>query len=351
MASLFSLSILALALVISTNSVIGTPDSIKAALRESDVYPVLSSRIVESFANKAQEMPETKLNQKAIDDAFAKTITPSLVQNNVENIISGMYSWLDGSTSTPTFNVNVGDIQQQIINNLGDASVTRLKGLPACTVEQLQQLDANNVDPFTIPCNPPGLDLAQLRKQFQAQVDTSGNTKSNDSTNISADKMVNSAGQNVFSQADYVPKLFQLGQKLPWIFGLMAILSSVAIVYFNKPRKQGIQSIAIMAIVAGILLLLLVTITTVALRYLGNNAPGIAVEVAMSTINTLYRQMAISLKVFASSYILLGLVGLITIRFIKPPGQNTDALPLTSDTTAADTSISGSNQSSHIPPL
>lgn len=336
--ALFSLCVFGLAVAFSINSVFGTPDNLKASLQRGGVYEVVSSEIAKQLAGEAAQNSEIPVDTKTMEHAAAAAITPTLVQQNTEKVIDGTYSWLDGTTPTPTFRIDVADIQKHVSTNLGDAAIDRAGKLPLCTQTQLQKLNMSELDPFSIPCRPPGMDVSTLRQQFVGDLFMS-NSSSADKT-ITARDITNEAGQNVFAQASQAPQAFQFGQKLPWIFGVLAIISATIVGFLNTPRLRGVKSLSITLFIVGILLLGFMAIVAFVLHQVGSNITGASSETGgavLTVVRSLANQMNSPLKIFAITYVILGIAGLILPRLLKrkpriTPATTTPYAPIQSET-------------------
>ncbi len=351
-ASLFGLSIFGLAVAFSFNAVFGTPDSLKVALAKSGTYTIIADSIAANLANETYTSyigdratggsgEPVKANTAAFNKAAKSIITPSIIQRNTEKVIDGSYAWLDGSMPTPTFRLDTNEIQQQVAANLGTAATGRVGKLPICTQAQLQQLDIHNIDPFTVPCRPPDINLTALRRQFEDNL--SVNNDSPADKIITAEDVTNEAGQNVFAQAKRIPRIFQLGQRLPWIFGVVAIISAVIVVCFSSPRLRGVKSVSIMFLIMGVMLFAFIVIVAFVFRQIGANIAGASNEVGdtvLTVARALNDQVSSPLKIFAIVYVLLGITGLVLPRFVRnrpqptlPQTSNSSDTPPTSPTT------------------
>lgn len=321
-ASLFGLAIFGLAVTFSLNSVFGTPSHLKTTLRDGGVYEVIATEIAAQLATDAHTSTDIPVDRETFHQAAKAAVTPELVQQNSEKIIDGTYAWLDGSTPTPDFQVDTAAIQQQMSANLSQAAADRLSTLPACTLAQLQHTDMSTLDPFSIPCRPPGMNTATIRQQFAQNIGT-GNSLLPDEP-VTANDLTSSDGQQVFAQAGHVPDVFQLGLVLPWIFGMLAILTAAVVIFFNVPRLRGVTPLSISLLITGVLLLAAMTIVSFIFRQIGASIASTGNEAgnaALTVAQTLTKQVNGPLRVFAAAYLLIGIIGLVVPRFIKPGPQ------------------------------
>lgn len=317
--ALFSFSIFGLAIVFSVSSVFGTPDNLKTSLQKSEIYKVLPNEIAKQLVSETTANQNMPIDNKFIEPAVTSAITPSFVQINTEKIIDGTYSWLDGTTPTPIVRIDISDVQKQISANLSDQAVKRISKLPVCTQAQLRQLSQSNVNPFTIPCQPPEFDTASVSKQFEQEAQ-SNNGLLQEKT-ITGANIKNSSGQNVFAQAERVPQAFQLGQKLPWIFGILIIICGTVVILLNNPKQRGVRSLSRSLLVAGTLLLVFMTIVNVVLRqseYHTMNQNEELGGVVLSIAHKLIDQVNSPLRIFAAIYVFIGVAGIVIPKYILP---------------------------------
>lgn len=328
---LFGLSAFGLAITFSLNRVLGSPDSLKSALREGRVYEAISGDIADAIASSAydsfakQNMSAagvtTGVKEAHFTDAAKQAVTPEIVRENGEKIIDGTYAWLEGSVPTPSFQLDTSPIQKQLATSLGQLATDRVSSLPACTLAQLQQLDLNAHDPFTIPCQPPGMNAATLRKQFEREVQANNSTLQGEA--ITAQDLNSSQGQSIFAELDRVPAVFQLGQKLPWIFGFLAILTTGLAIHLHEPRLRGVRNLSIQLLLAGLLLLATLAAMSFIVSYIRDNA-NIAIaangagRATSAIIQLLFNQAKNPLRVFVGLYVSIGIIGIVLPRFLRP---------------------------------
>jgi hypothetical protein len=321
LAGVFAICIFGLATVTSVNSVFGKPEPLKQALQEGGVYPAIADAVVEEVALGSTKQTGVQLNSQLAQTAAKQVITPDLVKTNVEKIIDGTYAWLDGTTPTPDFRVTTASIQDQVAANVSNVAVRHVQSLPPCTPAQLQQIDLNNLDPFSIKCEPQGLDFAALKRRFRAEVAAGQTPGAVQDKAITAADLTNDQGQNVFAAAEQVPTAFQRGQQLPWAFVAGALLSGAGVVFLRPDRRRGLKTVSITLLVTGLFLLVASLLSSGVLNMVKPDlqTESVAVQNASVTvIKTLNSALVGVLLLFAGVYIALGGGGLIGLRLTKP---------------------------------
>jgi hypothetical protein len=347
----FSTAILFLAITAAIAQVFGTPQALKTALQQSGAYDTasqqLASKAGEATASEAGEgLP---LDKADVSQAAAENFSAKAIQTNAEEVIDGSYGWLEGKTDKPDITIDLSPYIAGFTQSVGDQAVQRVQGLPACTPEQLRQLDPNNIDVFNLPCMPPGVNLATAKEQAITQA-----TKSNEFLQdpvITTDSLPKDAeGKTAIDNLAYVPQIFQWTMRAPWIFAAIAALSAVAIMLITKPEWQaGIRKLARTLFVTGLILTLFILLTRLLFNYLtrpdgtaSKLAGGDFKDVILAFARSLEQAFNNNLLVFGIVYILAGVAGLTTLRFLKSRAGSVHGV--------AASTTSGIHNSSSTPP-
>lgn len=335
LAAFFAFCVLAVAISASTNSVLGKPDSLKDSLADSNVYDNIAAGFVDQAVEETskQQPGQTEgiqLTEETMRDVADRVITPAKVQGYAEQIIDGTYDWLEGDTEQPSFELDLDDIQKDLGNAAGDVAVNRVKKLPACTLQQLQTTDLNNIDPFNLPCRPPGINLeterAKLVKEFTSNENALGEDSTFTAEDIGTDEVT---GQNAFDNLSILPTMFQLSQILPWILGVLGVLAGAGIVFFNENRRKGLKKVSLVLLTSGILLLVGIWLASAlfgSMQFDGT-ADDQMREAMTNLVRTLNAEFNRTLLIFAVVYSVVGAGGLIGLRLTRPKetGKNSES--------------------------
>lgn len=326
LATCFSFCILTMAVLTAANAVFGTPDTLKQSLADSQTYDSVAAGIVDqAVANADKEQPqqagEKSLDSKVAQDAMRKVVTPQRLRGYAEQVVEGTYNWLEGDTDKPDYAVDLSTIKKDLGVSVGDSAVQHLQELPVCTQQQLRKLNPNDVDPFALPCRPPGINLKAERQKLINQV-IKGDGALQD-TEITADDTISESGQTPFEKLAFIPTIFQWSKVLPWILGILAVVSATGVVFIQNDRRTGIKSVAKPLLATGLLLLVSIVVTSFLLGRLQFNEMAETrhfEEAMVLLIKSLYNGFKNVLLIFATIYTLLGASGLIGLRFTKPKG-------------------------------
>jgi hypothetical protein len=240
---------------------IGRPSNVKSWLRESKVYEASVKSALDNVSKNAAGSDST-LNQPEVQQVIRQTFNASLVQSTVEKVIDGTSHWLDGKTQKPDFVIDLTSVKQSLAENAGNAVVTHINGLPVCTRAQLRQISPD-ADPFTIPCHPAGIDAAAEKQKVMQEI--LGNKDLFANPVITYDTIVDKSLENKIGIAlllSYYQYFYQHIDNILWIFGLLAILSAVGIIYLTDNHRHGLHRAAMSVLISGISLIAVLIIVS-----------------------------------------------------------------------------------------
>ena len=341
----FVFCISTVAILTAFNAVFGTSGPLKRELADGNVYSSAATSFIDQATKEGQKEQgdgggnggNLDFNNPAIQDAAKQVITAPRLQGYAEQAIDGSYHWLDGTTKTPDFNLDLASLKQDLGASVGGAAVERVKSLPVCTVAQARQLDPANIDPFALPCQPPGINLEAQRQKVEADINTSDAFKD---TNITAqDLNSEKTGKDPFQQLSVIPVVFQWSKIAPWILGSLGLATAVALIFLRHDRRQGIKSVAKSLLITGGVLLVVIVLSTVALGKLQPTNPTDNVQLQEAAV-TVAKALGSSLNriflIFTGVYAALGVAGLVYLHVTKPKlvKDPEEPLPLAKETKA-----------------
>jgi hypothetical protein len=270
--SAFKILLLSTALVAAIVLVFGNPTQLKSSLDESKAYDTLVDNILKASQKQMNEQGnDLPLDRPEIRQAATSAFSPELLQKSAEQIIDGSYGWLNGSSPTPTFRIDLSSAKQQFAQALGDYAANRVQSLPPCTLDQLRELANTDIDPFNVPCAPPTITPAQAREEVVHNLSTNQDFLSNPV--LTADNLPrNENGKTVFEEAQQIPKIFQWARRAGWILGILTVLIGLGLIFFRHDKRRGVRMVGMSLLGTGIFLL----VSTLLINYLFNqaNKPG-----------------------------------------------------------------------------
>jgi len=324
----FRISVLIFAIACTLVLVFGSPQYIKQALKESQIY----STFVDAFAQQAQKTTAQSsnqggqaVNQLDITNAAKEALTPATIQSSVEQFVDGTYHWLEGKTPAPDFRIDLQPATQIFVTKLTDESMRRIKSRPVCTRTQLLQLDPRTINVSNLECLPPGIDLTAAQEQTTAKIVADNEFLRNPvltASNFSKDAQ----GQTPFQKIPDAPKIYHWLILSPWIFGLLAVFFGTGIFLGRRDWRRALRGIAASVIGAGVLLLIIggsgMYISANAVKpqgVLGKLTTNPFQHVIIQFFSSLSHIITHRLFIFGGTYTLLGIVVLLVIRRAKPP--------------------------------
>lgn len=229
------------------------PDKVKQILSSSGIYQKIPAVVyddaVDSGSTSSASLP---LKDAAVRQAALDTFSPGLVQKNIESALDGTYGWLDGITSQPEFNIDLKDAKDNFAKSLSGQAGKRLEGLSVCTEAQLRKI--KQIDPFTIPCLPPGVSIGSLKKQVLQSAKGDDNFLKD--TKFTPASLKDDSGKPVFDSYPDIPKAYQISLKLPYVLAVLCIIFGTSIVFISATKSDGFKKLTRLLAIAGIFVIL-----------------------------------------------------------------------------------------------
>lgn len=326
----FQLELLIWLSVAPTVLLLGSPLVIEQVLDKSKIYDQLPGIVLEQSAVALGENTaagQDPVVQQVLRDAFTKAQAKSYS----ENFIDGMYHWLNGNVAKPDFKIELGATKEAIAEGVSARAATRLASLPACT-----QMPSGSLDPFTIECLPPGVDIANVKSLLKNDLLANKNFLPN--ATITADELPKNAEGKPFTEyAKNLPGYFQFYKRLPWIVGGAGVLTALAIIWLDNNKRRGIRLVGRLILANGsfvfvttLLFLLVLPSLSDSLRprYISGEIAPLMNDLIIAIIKAINKVMLIS------SGALVGLGGLILLaeRFIFAEQKNETDVETASNT-------------------
>jgi hypothetical protein len=249
-------SLVGMALAISAQVSLTHPSKIEKWLNQSNLYTNLATTIT-SQAQNAIENNVTgggSISKTVVQQAAQSVLPQSLLKQSVQTFLNSNYAWLEGKTATPNFKIDLSGVKQEFATKVADASVlAHLTGLSTCTPAQTLQLESAN--PLLLSCLPAGVNPQFETVQVSQQLANNSDFLSNPviTANTVSTKGL-SENEPYYKKLSMLPKYYQLAQKLPWILGILTILSSIGIIFCARSKRLGLRRVGVMLLISGALL-------------------------------------------------------------------------------------------------
>ncbi len=342
-------SLLGIALSTSIRLSLSHPSKIGGWLDQSNLY----ANLVTTITDQAQTAIENNvsggasISKTVVRQAAQSAFPPSLLKQDTQTFINSNYAWLEGKIATPNFKVDLSSAKQKFATQVAESSVAaHFTSLPTCTAAQTLQLQSAN--PLLLSCRPLGISVQTAAAQISQQVASTGGFLSNP---VITANTFGTKGQNgnrpYYEKLSKLPRAYQLTQKLPWILGIVALLSITGIIFWSRSKRVGLRRIAIAFLVGGFLLVADKVATDAAFNKLKDKAlNGVNnhqvqqsltsfvhyVEAALVKIDLWFGVVYITLAVICFAILLL------THNRRSKPGKGTAPTELGHDKYAGDTS-------------
>lgn len=318
---IFSLLLFALAFNFGLTKTIGGADSVKGILKDSGVY----DSVVPSLLKQAGQINTNTGDIPALDplvkDAIAKSLPTKVVQSYSESAIDNIYSWLNGDTPQPSFNIDFSKYKSSFAANLADGVGQRLRSLPACTTGHT----ATDFDAINATCLPTGVNAETASNTLEAEL--SKNQGFLDQTSVKAsDIKGNDSTKSVFQdQLRDAPAAFQWFRKSPIILTFLAILAGIGLVLLRPTPVNGIRHLGITLLAVGISMLVFAW----AFNFVVSNKiiPKINIEntalqqSVKNVASNLSKNVGNNYYIFGGVYGALGIAGLAGSSFLSRKGR------------------------------
>ena len=326
----FKLSLFFLATSAATVIVFGSPDPIKTAIKDSGVYDKAVDTVLSEAKRQTQAgESEIPLDDPGIQKAVEDALPPEFIEQTAGGAIDGLFAWLQGKTESPQFTIDLNDAKRRLATGIGEAAYAKANTLPPCTAAQLRTLDRNDLDIFNLPCVPPGLDLRAEQAKLVQQI--SSNNEFLQDTTVTAEDLPQQDGQNAFDQAAIVPQAYVWLVRLPWILGVLALVSATGVILLHDERRRGVWVVGRTAIAVGVVLV----ISSVLVNYLAGQVrpegQNELVNLVPGIIRDLAGQFNRILITFGIGYGVAGAATMLAIRLTRPKlaSESTEPAPKT----------------------
>lgn len=253
------LSLLLLPIIFALAVLLSSPKYIEQAFKDSRVYNQFVSTVIDNSQQQTTD-PATKkiLAQPEIKAAAEKSFSPALLQSSTENVINGLFAWMQGKTAEPQFRVDLTNARVELSTNIAAFAEKRANSLPACTLQQLRQLNPD-IDLLEIPCLPPGVNIHALAQDYSQKFLASGDFLSDPViTNETIAK--NNGGKPLSEQLKGVPTLYSTLNILKWVLLILSVVLTGLLIFGRRNRRAGASHVAWTLLGVGVFMLITLVI-------------------------------------------------------------------------------------------
>lgn len=260
---LLQVELLAWIIFVTLVLLLGSATPVKQVLERANVYQRLPDVILKQSVATSGD-GQFPLADATVQKLVKDTFTEQKIEGYSSNFFDGMYRWLNGEAAQPDFRIDLATERQVIAEGIATRAADRLAGLPPCT-----RVPTGTLDPFTIECLPPGIDIGREKERLKNEVLTN---KDFLPATITADQLPKNADGTTFTEsAKEVPGRYQLIKRLPLALALLGLGTATAIILLDKSKRHGIRTVGRMILANGTVVLFLTLLFGLALPSLSDN--------------------------------------------------------------------------------
>ena len=327
-ASFHKLFVLLLPLVFAISILASSPKYIEHALKESNVYDQFVPMVLDKSRDQASDQDSKELlADPGIKAAAEKAFTPQLLQTSAENVINGVFAWMQGLTTEPQFTIDLTSARTELGNNIAAYAEKRAKSLPTCTLQQLRTMSPD-IDLLQIPCVPPGVDVSALAQQYsQKFLNDSDFLKD---PVITSQTITKNNGRSLADQLRAVPPVYHALNVSRWILLGVVLLLTALLIFARRNKRAGVKHVAWTLIGVATFLVIYLIIYWFVFDHATTARAATNVDQALWTdgAKALIHDFNKIILWFSAGYIALGSTALVTLRFWpKQPTQTQTDTP------------------------
>lgn len=247
-ASLLFTLLFVFGLAFSAQRVLGTPGSLKHALKASGLY---ESGVGDALNQAQKDQPSGQgegipIDRPEVQNVIKQAASPQFLQTQTEQALDSVYAWMQGKSAHLTFSVDLTEVKVRLADGMAQYVQQHLATLPACPAGT----GMGDVDPFKATCVPQGTDTSQVAAAAKNEILNGEFLK--DSTTVTADTIKTENGKTLEQQLKELPTIYQRVNQGVYAAGLLVILLMLAVIFLSANWRAGVRKVAITGIAIGL---------------------------------------------------------------------------------------------------
>ncbi len=229
---------------------VGNPDLVKSTLAESDIYATTTNNLKEQLLNANTDIGGS--DSPIISSAVNQAVKAEKVQAFMESGVTQTYAWLEGTTETPEFSLDINQIKIEFADAVAAGLTERAGTLPACSA----RLQPTTSDIFTIECIPPGTNATTEIEKVRQQILTADAEQINSEAPLSAEAISidnNGQQQPYYQSLKQLPGYYQLLKVSVFIITGVFLLMALLIVLLKRPLFTALHTLSVPFMIYGVL--------------------------------------------------------------------------------------------------
>ncbi len=335
------------------NNTLGDRNVVKGWFDKSGFYNNVIAEVVKATTQNAQNDPEaSNIDSEVLTRVANKTFTPEFLQKNLEGALDGSYNWLEKTSPTLDFTIDLTDVTKSFGEGIGSEAKALAETLPVCSSFATQQ----NFDVFNADCIPSDVNLVQLANEFADGIINSQDLFPTKVIKASDIKINQNGIETPLSEAySKVPTWYGWATSAVWVVIGLTLLDVIAIIYLSKTKSKGFFRVARSLILAVFSLVIFAVLSTYAPLSIGGvfggdaSAEGYSERVITPFITEAIGSFSSWAYKFAVIYGVLAAIILITLlvlKFRRKKNKKTDKPDIDDDKTEQTDSASDKTKDS-----
>ncbi len=241
-----TLSALLLAFFAGLYGIMSSPQPVENALAGSGIYTQLERTFM---TQKETSLPPELAGDANVQQLLEQSVSSSFLQQSSHQILTNLYSWMQGATATPNLAINISSIKNSFSDSLSTYLQQKIEALPSCStfVEPPQSLEAL----VSLSCKPLGVDKNTIATTVHQGV-LDSNLLGVDNM-VGVDEFVNSQRQTLTQQIAAVPVFYHYYMTSLYALPIVLVLCALAITFWSQTRRMGLKRVAWISINTGII--------------------------------------------------------------------------------------------------
>lgn len=234
--------------LISFSQVLSTPDALKDALRQSNVYEsAITSLVRQPEGEMARGTGGVSSSQEAVQDAIGNALPAETLEKHSGEIIDGVYAWLQGSVAAPSFQIDIVEIRDTLATNLSEEARAKAAQLPACPPETTASPE--EFDPFGATCLPAGANPGAIAEKTRQEILTS---ELFSDPVLDANDLKTKDGRSLQDQLKPLSDGYTAMHNFTVITGIAALILAAIILFVSAPLHIGMRRLGILLLSVGV---------------------------------------------------------------------------------------------------
>ena len=315
---LLLVGLVGLAFAISNQLTLSQPSRVEKILVESKFYDSFAENIIKQAGDSTVGgvgQGSVPFSDPLVQEAAKQALNTKYLQSQGKILIDNNYQWLRGEKKQPDFRIDLSPAREDFARIAGQALTSKLQTLSPCIGQQ-----PSNSNLASLNCLPAGIDPQAAGNDLTSELQENSAFLNNPIiTPTSLNPADSSASQPYYDKFSGLPAAYQLGLKMPYIFGALTILSLVALYFIAVPKRRFTRRLAVVLAVAGTILVLNQILTDLVFRRIReqtfqNGGIGALEQSVLDFIHRVTDELAKIDLYFGIAYLLLALVLFVVLR-------------------------------------